>query len=126
MFYIRLFGVIFILIATFFNGIVLNLLTTDNDAAHNILLCLGIIGAVIAIIVAYILLHEASKAPTFPRGKGSVLRMQAKAFWDSDEGKKWSKRIETAVILGLLWFFSSIAMSLITTKLAYKIECAFG
>ena len=114
MFYVRLFGVIFILIATFFIGLFLILFTRSDDTAFDVAFILGIAGLVIAFIALLISGHEQNEDIKKKFGTGTFTTMQKNAFWASDEGKKfkekWNERIKTILILGALWFFSSFAM----------------
>ena len=113
MFYVRLFGVIFILIVTFFNALFLNLFTS-GETPFDVAFILGIAGGVIAFIALLISGHEKNEDIKRKFGTGTFTTMQKNAFWTSDEGKKWNKkwneRIKTIILLGVLWFYSSIAM----------------
>lgn len=113
MFYVRLFGVIFILIATFFIGLFL-ILFTSGETPFDVALILGIAGVVIAFIALLISGHERNEDIKKKFGTGTFTTMQKNAFWTSDEGKKWNEkwneRIKTIILLGVLWFFSSFAM----------------
>lgn len=113
MFYVRLFGVIFILIATFFNGLFLNLFTS-GETSFEFAIILAIAGVVIAFIALLISGHERNEEIKKKFGTGTFTTMQKNAFWTSDEGKKWeekwNERIKTIILLGVLWFFSSFAM----------------
>lgn len=115
MFYVRLFGAIFILIATFFNGLFL-ILFTGNETTFDITLILGIVGLVIAFIALLILNHEESKVIKKYYEKVST----PETFRTSEEGKKWDKRRTTIIMLGVLWFFSSFAMIFVAMALQKK------
>lgn len=125
MFYVRLFGVIFILIATFFNGLFL-ILFTSGETRFEVALILGIAGVVIASIVLLILGHERDEEIKKKIGTGTFTTMQKNAFWTIDEGKKWNEkwneRIKTIILLGGLWFFSSFAMLFVAMEFQEKFD----
>lgn len=125
MFYVRLFGVIFILIATFLNGLFL-ILFTSGETPLDIAFFLGIAGVVIAFIALLISGHEKNEDIKKIFGTGTFSTMQKNAFWTSDEGKKWNEkwneRIKTIILLGVLWFFSSFAMLFVAMAFQEKFE----
>ena len=121
MFYVRLFGVIFILIAPFFNALFL-VLFTSGETPFDVTLILSIVGLVIAFIALLISKHEENNAIKKKFGTGTITTMQKNAYLTSDEGKKWNERIQTIFLLGGLWFFSSFAMIFVAMALQKKFE----
>ena len=119
MFYVRLFGAIFILIATFFNELFLVLFTGDQTT-FDVTRILSIAGMVIAFIALLISIHEVNNAIKKKFGTGTITTMQKNAYWASDEGKKWNERIKTIILLGGLWGISSFAMIFVAMALQDK------
>ena len=119
MFYVRLFGAIFILIATFFNAFFL-VLFTRGETPFDVALILGIVGVVITFIASLISIHEENKAIKKKFGTGTITTMQKNAYLASDECKKWNERKKTIILLGGLWLISSLAMIFVAMALQDK------